>query len=78
MDTFQRLKDRLLEQYQKNPKFHAIVQRFHASMQDGSITSEALFDALFLAKEIFIREKESRILADLEWEHQHGKEKPCP
>ena len=70
MDTFHGFKDRLLEQYLHDPKFHAIVDRFHCSVRNGDITFDALFGALFLAKEIFIGDSESRIFHDL----VHGKE----
>lgn len=76
MDTFHSYKSRLVEHYQKDPKFHAIVDNFHHSILCGDITSEALFDAIFLAKEIFILNREDRIRSDLEWDHQHRKENP--
>jgi len=71
MDTFQRFKDRLIEQYLHDPKFHAIVDNLHCSIQNGDITSEALFGAIFLAKEMFIQNHEDRIRDDIKYERKN-------
>ncbi len=67
MDTFQRFKDRLLEHYQKDPKFHTVVDSFHNSVRTGGITFDALFGAVFLAKEIFIANQEDQIYDDIKY-----------
>jgi len=65
MDAVQLFKERLIEQYQNSPIFHTIVDKFHCSVQNGDMTFDALFGAVFLAKEIFIANQEDRICDDI-------------
>ena len=57
--SYHALRDRLVEQYQHSPEFHALVDSFHHHVQSGRATFDGLFGALLLAKELFVQEHEN-------------------
>lgn len=57
--SYHELKDRLIEQYQHSPEFHALVDSFHQHVRSGRATFDGLFGALLLAKELFVQEHEN-------------------
>lgn len=61
INSYHAFKARLTEFYEHSPEFHSFVDYFHDSVRCGQATFDGLFGALFLAKDIFIREQELRI-----------------
>jgi len=57
--SYHALRDRLVEQYQHSPEFHALVDSFHQHVQSGHATFDGLFGALLLAKELFVQDHEN-------------------
>lgn len=61
INSYHAFKSRLVQLYEHSPEFHSFVDLFHSSVQSGQATFDGLFGALFLAKDIFIREQELKI-----------------
>lgn len=61
VDSYHAFRFILVKQYQNEPKFHSMVDHFHCMVQGGEATFDGLFGALFLAKEMFVRSRETAI-----------------